>query len=85
LIWQSTFKEVLLPILFRAPVQYRLVEKLNKRMHCVETLFEILETQKTLDSKARLTMFVDGTKDGLLADILAAHDPDGLKPAVTHG
>jgi regulator of protease activity HflC (stomatin/prohibitin superfamily) len=48
-------------------------------------LFEILETQKTLDSKARLTMFVDGTKDRLLADILAAHDPDGLKPAVTHG
>ena len=50
-----------------------------------DALFDILETQKTLDSKARLTLFVDGTKDRLLADLLAAHDPDGLKPAVAHG
>jgi len=42
-------------------------------------LFDILETQKTLESKARLTLFVDGTKNRLLADVLAAQDQDGPK------
>jgi len=40
-------------------------------------LFDILETQKTLESKARLTLFVDGTKPRLLADLLAADDLSG--------
>jgi regulator of protease activity HflC (stomatin/prohibitin superfamily) len=43
-------------------------------------LFDILETQKTLESKARLTLFVNGARERL-ADLLAVQDPDGPKPA----
>jgi len=46
-----------------------------------DALFDILETQKTLESKARLTLFVDGAKDRLLADLLAADEPSGIAPA----
>ena len=42
-----------------------------------DALFDILETQKTLESKARLTLFVDRAKDRLLADLLAADDLSG--------
>jgi len=41
-------------------------------------LFDIMETLKTLDSKAKLTPSVDGTKDPWFANLLAAHDPDRL-------
>lgn len=37
-------------------------------------LFEILETQKILENKGRLTLFLDGAKDHFLADVLAAQD-----------
>jgi regulator of protease activity HflC (stomatin/prohibitin superfamily) len=40
-------------------------------------LFDILETQKTLESKASLTLFVDGTKNRRLADLLASQNPEG--------
>jgi len=35
-------------------------------------LFEILETQRILDNKAKLTLFLNTAKDRLLADLLAA-------------
>jgi regulator of protease activity HflC (stomatin/prohibitin superfamily) len=44
-------------------------------------LFDILETQKTLESKARLTLFVNGAKERLIADLLAVQDRDGPKPS----
>ncbi|MEP7352567.1 MAG: SPFH domain-containing protein [Acidobacteriota bacterium] len=37
-----------------------------------DTLFEILETQKILDNKARLTLFYDGPEHRILSDLLAA-------------
>jgi hypothetical protein len=46
-------------------------------------LFDILETQKTLESRARLTLFVDGTKQRLLADLLAADDLNGPASAAS--
>jgi len=46
-------------------------------------LFDILETQKTLESKARLTLFVDGAKGRLLADLLAADEPNGSGSAAS--
>jgi len=42
-----------------------------------DALFDIWETQRTLDSKARLTLFVDGAKARILGDLLAAQDTDG--------
>jgi regulator of protease activity HflC (stomatin/prohibitin superfamily) len=39
------------------------------------TLFEILETQKMLDNKGKLTLFVQGGQAPLLADLLAAREP----------
>jgi regulator of protease activity HflC (stomatin/prohibitin superfamily) len=44
-------------------------------------LFDILETQKTLESKARLTLFVNGAKERLIADLLAVQDRDEPKPS----
>jgi len=38
-------------------------------------LFEILETQKVLDNKAKLTLFLEGDRAGMLAQLLAAKDP----------
>jgi regulator of protease activity HflC (stomatin/prohibitin superfamily) len=39
-------------------------------------LFEILETQRILENKARLTLFLNGAKDRRLADLLAAETAD---------
>jgi regulator of protease activity HflC (stomatin/prohibitin superfamily) len=36
-----------------------------------DALFEILETQRILDNKSRLTLFMNGSKDRFLADLLA--------------
>ena len=44
-------------------------------------MFDILETQKTVESKARLTLFVNGAKERLIADLLAAQDRDGPRPS----
>ena len=38
-------------------------------------LFEILETQKILENKAKVTLFLEGDRAGLLAQLLAAKDP----------
>jgi regulator of protease activity HflC (stomatin/prohibitin superfamily) len=37
-----------------------------------DTLFEILETQKIIENKARLTLFYDGEHHRILSDLLAA-------------
>jgi hypothetical protein len=43
-----------------------------------------LETQRILDNKAKITLFMEGAKGRLLADLLAAQDsPPGLP--VTRG
>jgi regulator of protease activity HflC (stomatin/prohibitin superfamily) len=39
-----------------------------------DSLFEILETQRILDNKPKLTLFLEGAKGRLLADLLAAQD-----------
>ena len=49
-------------------------------------LFEILETQKILENKSRLTLFLNGSRDRLLTDLLAAqalpfHKPDAETPS----
>ena len=41
-----------------------------------DALFEILETQKILETKSRLTLFLNGAGDRRLADLLAAEFPD---------
>lgn len=38
-------------------------------------LFEILETQKVLENKGKLTLFVQGGQTPLLADLLASREP----------
>ena len=45
-------------------------------------LFEALETQRMLNSQAKLTLLPSGTQPGLLATILAAEPP---APAVRRG
>jgi len=40
-----------------------------------------LADRPDLVCKARLTLFVDGAKDRLLADLLAADEPSGIAPA----
>lgn len=45
-------------------------------------LFEILETQKILDNKSKLTLFLNGSRDRLLADLLAMQDGGGARPPV---
>jgi regulator of protease activity HflC (stomatin/prohibitin superfamily) len=39
-----------------------------------DSLFEILETQRILDNKAKLTLFLEGAKGQLVAELLAAQD-----------
>src|SRR5580692_3557116 len=39
-----------------------------------DALFDILETQRILDNKAKLTLFMDGAKERLLANLVAAQD-----------
>jgi len=46
-------------------------------------LFDILETQKILENKSKLTLFLNGSKDRFLADLLAMQDGGGRPPAVT--
>ena len=46
-----------------------------------DALFELLETQRILGSSPKLTLFMNGAKEGLLGDLLAAQDggvPPGL-------
>jgi regulator of protease activity HflC (stomatin/prohibitin superfamily) len=46
-----------------------------------DALFDILETQRILDSKPKLTLFLDGAKGRLIADLLAAQDGPPALPA----
>ena len=39
-----------------------------------DALFELLETQRILENKSKLTLFMDGSKERLLANLLAAQD-----------
>ena len=48
-----------------------------------DALFEILETQRILDNKPKLTLFLEGAKGRLIADLLAAQD--GAAPPVLPG
>ena len=41
-----------------------------------DALFEILETQKMLDNKGKLTLFADPGHRPILADLLAANRTD---------
>ena len=45
-----------------------------------DALFEILETQKILETKSQLTLFLNGAGDRRLADLLAAEFPDAGLP-----
>src|SRR6185295_12912750 len=53
------------------------LREISEDPEVANALFDIWETQKTLDSKAKLTLFVGETRNRLLADVLAAQDPDG--------
>ena len=46
-----------------------------------DALFDILETQRILDNKPKLTLFLDGAKGRLVADLLAAQDGPPALPA----
>jgi regulator of protease activity HflC (stomatin/prohibitin superfamily) len=46
-----------------------------------DALFELLETQRILDNKPKLTLFMKGADDRLVAELLAAA-PDGGPPAL---
>jgi hypothetical protein len=39
-----------------------------------DSLFEILETQRILDNRSKVTLFLEGAKGRLLADLLATQD-----------
>ncbi len=45
-----------------------------------DALFEILETQRILDNKPKLTLFLEGAKGRLIADLLAAQDGPPVLP-----
>jgi regulator of protease activity HflC (stomatin/prohibitin superfamily) len=45
-----------------------------------DALFELLETQRILDNKTKLTLFLNSGKDRLLADLLASASGDGGSP-----
>jgi regulator of protease activity HflC (stomatin/prohibitin superfamily) len=44
-----------------------------------DALFDLLETQRLLANNSKLTLFLDGAKHRLLADLLATQDP-GMPP-----
>ena len=46
-------------------------------------LFEILETQKLLESNAKLTLLAAGPRNRVLADLLAAETGRGAPPATS--
>jgi hypothetical protein len=46
-----------------------------------DALFELLETQRILDNKPKLTLFLNGART-LLTDLLAAQDGSGGPPAL---
>jgi len=53
------------------------LREISEDPEVANSLFDIWETQKTLDSKAKLTLFVGENRNRLLADVLAAQDTDG--------
>jgi len=51
------------------------LRKISGDREVAGALFEILETQKVLENKAKVTLFLEGDRAGLLAQLLAAKDP----------
>lgn len=47
-----------------------------------DALFELLETQRILDNKPKLTLFMDGAKGRLLAELLSAQDGAVVPPVL---